>query len=370
MKKYTEKPSTPRTKITILGPVPPPLGGVSVHVLREKELLEAAGFHCYISPLGGWFENGITISSLVNAMSKTLIAVFRSLFSKSSYLHLHYSRWFYSLPILISAKIGGNPLVVTFHSSTIQLDIDNLSGFLASRLIGLLSEADLIISVSRNIEYSLTKLGIKARRKMVVLPAFLTPSEKEISANSLSPHGLTLYKKLRDSGDMIILASAYNVGSGYGYEDVYGLEFLVKTIASMISTDKITLLISVSKKPQGIDQIQAESRLQKLETSSKLDVKLVYGEAMLPFLSIADAYIRPSRIDGDSVAIREAISLGIPCGVSNVVQRPEGIMLFDLTAESLQTVIVSILKSDRTEKRLSTLSDNDLINEIHKLLND
>jgi glycosyltransferase involved in cell wall biosynthesis len=39
-------------------------------------------------------------------------------------------------------------------------------------------------------------------------------------------------------------------------------------------------------------------------------------------------FVRPSRADGDAVSIREALQAGVPVVASDVVERPDGAVLF------------------------------------------
>ena len=60
-----------------------------------------------------------------------------------------------------------------------------------------------------------------------------------------------------------------------------------------------------------------------LEDLGELD----HDEA-LGLISRCDVFIRPTTHDGDSVSVREALTLGVPCVASDVCARPEGTYLF------------------------------------------
>ncbi|MGD0516877.1 MAG: glycosyltransferase, partial [Thermoguttaceae bacterium] len=47
-----------------------------------------------------------------------------------------------------------------------------------------------------------------------------------------------------------------------------------------------------------------------------------------PVLKYADLFLRPTRTEGDSASIREAISLGVPVVASDATLRPKDILLF------------------------------------------
>src|SRR5262249_44065532 len=48
----------------------------------------------------------------------------------------------------------------------------------------------------------------------------------------------------------------------------------------------------------------------------------------LTAISYSTAFVRPTLRDGDSISVREAMSLGVPVVASNVGTRPDGTLLF------------------------------------------
>jgi glycosyltransferase involved in cell wall biosynthesis len=78
---------------------------------------------------------------------------------------------------------------------------------------------------------------------------------------------------------------------------------------------------------------------QHLECFGELD----HDEA-LGLISGCDAFIRPTTADGDSISVREALTLGIPCVASDVCARPEGTITFrsgdadDLVAKLVEAI--------------------------------
>ena len=45
-------------------------------------------------------------------------------------------------------------------------------------------------------------------------------------------------------------------------------------------------------------------------------------------IAASDVFVRPTSADGDSISVREALTLGTPCVASDVVARPEGAICF------------------------------------------
>ena len=53
------------------------------------------------------------------------------------------------------------------------------------------------------------------------------------------------------------------------------------------------------------------------------------GGTHLELMSRSDVFLRPTLSDGDSISVREAISLGVPVVASRIGARPAGATLFE-----------------------------------------
>jgi glycogen synthase len=91
----------------------------------------------------------------------------------------------------------------------------------------------------------------------------------------------------------------------------------------------------------------------------------------LSVLARSDLYVRPTRADGDSISVREALHLGLPVVASAVGVRPPGVYLFEpgdsaALAHSIQTALAAP-KQDRP--RVTLHSERDRLLEIYRSLN-
>jgi glycosyltransferase involved in cell wall biosynthesis len=80
----------------------------------------------------------------------------------------------------------------------------------------------------------------------------------------------------------------------------------------------------------GEDRMAAEmlAKEQGLTESLRF-VGDVDHEMCLALMAQSHAFVRPTFRDGDSISVREAVSLGIPVVASNVGTRPAEAMLFE-----------------------------------------
>jgi glycosyltransferase involved in cell wall biosynthesis len=78
---------------------------------------------------------------------------------------------------------------------------------------------------------------------------------------------------------------------------------------------------------------------------------------VLRFYRSADAFVLPSRTEGMSLSLLEAMAVGLPCMASDIPPNRETLagsgVLFDLTAKSLSEAAVKVFGSDELRKRMS-----------------
>jgi glycosyltransferase involved in cell wall biosynthesis len=79
----------------------------------------------------------------------------------------------------------------------------------------------------------------------------------------------------------------------------------------------------------GEQRAEAEKRVR--DTGLEESVLLlgdVDHDACLALMSVSDVFLRPTLEDGDSISVREALSLGVPVVASRTGARPSGALLF------------------------------------------
>ncbi len=72
------------------------------------------------------------------------------------------------------------------------------------------------------------------------------------------------------------------------------------------------------------------------------------GREAAPAIAAADAFVRPTRADGDALSVREALALGTPVVATAVGHRPPGCLLVDAAdAEALAAAMARAAASPR-----------------------
>jgi glycosyltransferase involved in cell wall biosynthesis len=113
----------------------------------------------------------------------------------------------------------------------------------------------------------------------------------------------------------------------------------------------------------------AEAEKRVLDSGLKDNILLlgdVDHEICLALLSRCDVFLRPTLADGDSISVREALSLGIPTVASRVGTRPAGTILFQ--SGDVDELLASIDLALTVERggRLPSLGCMDRLLEIYR----
>jgi hypothetical protein len=178
--------------------------------------------------------------------------------------------------------------------------------------------------------------------KAIVKHAFLPPvmSEEE----SLPPAILKKLEADKSAGKIIFCSNAWRLDT-YNNQDLYGLDLCIEVTKRLIDKGfAISFVFNVST----IDKFQAlYDHYQKMIVDYQLqDHFLLISERMsfVRLMEKSDIVLRPTNTDGDSLSIREALFLHKPILASDIVERPQGTILFksrdidDMEAKILKTM--------------------------------
>jgi glycosyltransferase involved in cell wall biosynthesis len=105
----------------------------------------------------------------------------------------------------------------------------------------------------------------------------------------------------------------------------YGLDLLVEAVARLRC--EYPLLGCVVMGSGNRDEAAALVRRRGLHGAIHFAGDLEHDECV-KVIARSNVFVRPSRADGDSISVREAVALGVPTVASNVGTRPEGAHLF------------------------------------------
>ena len=308
-------------KITLIGTYPTPYGGVSVHIQRLQDLLLNIGFQCTVIDFSSSFKNA---ENVVNARK---IRIWRYIQNNSCRIvHIHSSginlkkiMGFFLVSIL--CKIRKNKFIITFHSFRDGAKHFNLLEKIMLRQL-LLKFVSHCIVVNSLIKNKLLSLNVDSNR-ISVIPAFFPPTTKQHDIDEI-PQEIWGFI---DNHKPIISANAFRI-SFYNDQDLYGIDMCIDLCAKLQGTyPRIGFIFCLSEVG---DYDYFNKIRQKIAERGISDnfLFVVRSCQFYPILMKSNVFVRPTNTDGDAVSVREALYFKIPTVASDVVLRPEGVVLF------------------------------------------
>ncbi|GKW54149.1 hypothetical protein NCCP2140_32020 [Pseudoalteromonas sp. NCCP-2140] len=131
-------------------------------------------------------------------------------------------------------------------------------------------------------------------------------------------------------------------------KSVYGLDFIIEAIDELNFSPELTIVDLSGKYREPFLKYENITYL-----SNEVD--------FIDLLSRTKVYLRPTITDGMSVAILEALSLGVTCLASDAVDRPKGVITYKLN--DIQDFILKLeeVLSQKTRKRDVELTSIDSV---------
>ncbi|HET8573180.1 MAG TPA: hypothetical protein VFL76_04845 [Edaphocola sp.] len=289
-------------KILILGVQPPPIGGVTIHVKRLCEQLMYTSFD--------WVFADIKKTSKIRILSDCL--VYKN-------IHLHSSNPYLRFLISAFCFLFRKRLLVTFHGNLGRYGrFKNWLDCLTARYCFLpivLNENSLSIAKRFN-------------KKALLITAFIPVK----AITPLQEQYIDLIEILKKNCKQIFCTNASYVGFDANGKEIYQI---TDVIAVFNSQPQKGLIIS---DPSG----KYNSYLKSQNVSVGRNIILITEpHDFNAIIKLSDAMLRFTTTDGDSVSVREALSLRKPVIATNVVSRPRGVTLISPDVKDLEDFLNS-----------------------------
>ena len=303
--------------VMLVGPIAPPRGGVSTHLERLAAHSGVGPIHFIIAD----FRKRVLIGQERRATGFVALLHY---FRKAEIVHLHLA---HPVKLLIAcwARMSGKKLVYTHHNSR---ELQRFDTRWTMRL------AHQVVLVTPG---ALEDVRIPEERVQVI-PAYL-PSRPRSGVGAGVAARLQGYRH-------VMLSSAFHLPGRpsmlYG-RDIYGFDLLLQAALNFPDAVREGTCI-VLLDPAGTMRATYEPLLQQLRTAG-IDCWYPEEEIHLPsILPWVTVYVRPTRSDGDALAVREALAAGVPVIASDVAPRPTGVTIFpsgkvDALATALEAVL-------------------------------
>jgi glycosyltransferase involved in cell wall biosynthesis len=319
-------------KVVIVGKVPPPFGGVTVHLSRLAYHLAARQFPFKFLELTNKKHSKEYLLGCKNAF----VLIWHLLFESYDVVHCHASNPLLLVLVdIIVAAILRRKVVYTLHGEG-NLLLCESGPFLKKWLIrSALKRATRIIALNSNCEERATKFA-NSRDVVLKITAYLPPAPSELIPGQPFSEELEGFF----SGHEICFASQGTFGNCYKGVDLYRFDLLAKALVeSRLKNVNMGLVTLVSQTVN----LSAREKVYALRRDLGLEKHWLilenFGSAIPVYLRCS-AFIRPTMSDGDSMSVRECLDLGIPVIASDAVPRPDGCILF--SSGELGSLVASI----------------------------
>jgi glycosyltransferase involved in cell wall biosynthesis len=311
-------------KIFLVGKIPPPIGGVTMHTKR----------------LGYWLSkiNGLSVTYIFPKFF-SLIAFFGKMLllrRKSSVVHCQISSVWGALVIVFILRLSRSraKFVYSLHSEFWIPDNTAKNTLLGWGGRHILASASLIIADNKNIQ----EAALVYAPYVCVQSPFLPPPGELLSQS------LSSYLELPELDVPVIVFNAYRLVYRPDGRDVYGLDVLLDAFGKINFDAALILLIPVlndddlSKIASTLTSMSGNLNKDRIHLVSRVDIE---GWQVI---AKADVFVRPTITDGDALSVRESIYYGVPAVVSDCTARPPGVITFktgdaDDLAEKIKVAI-------------------------------
>ena len=299
----------PLPTLLLIGPLPEPKGGVSIHIQRLGRILEKDFKVHYID------ESRVIKPGLYNIRSRK-ISPYLQLIRSADIVHIQSSLTILRCFHLLIAKILFRKRVLaTIHSIWGKSESEILLIRLTLKL------ADRVIAVNSNI------LEILKPANSIVQPAFIPP---DLDMEPGLPDQVSSWlEKQRKQSRKIIAGNAFRIEL-YEGQDLYGIDLCLDMMQRLVHGEglPISLIFMVSSLDRA-GKILEEYLMQIKELGLEDHILLAcINLSFVRLLTHTDIVIRPTCTDGDALTIREALYLGKPVIASDVIERPTNTIIF------------------------------------------
>lgn len=303
------------TTVALLGIYPPPIGGVSVHIQRVMDRLGQQHNKVYFfdteQPLRRKWFTGYLFSLAAFLFKKRPHEVhYHSNYLRSSFADLF---------VIIFLK-----KLLKYRVAIIEHDCRHL--YRRSRLFKkfycwILSKTDQLVLIGTSTQKSYEENNITFPNVSSVEGAFLPPVAYNISC-IMERYPSSLFTFLKDFTP-IILVNASHLMLIKG-ADVYGLDLCIDMMVSIKNRYPDAGLLIVLARMNNADYFHELQRHMKNKGVAENVYVVQDDQELWPLFKYVDVFIRPTRSDGASVSLQEALHFNVPSIASDVCKRPPG----------------------------------------------
>lgn len=281
------------------------MGGVVVHVVRLTEWLDKQGLDYRFYDLSLF-----RLFSFVKSIKSSEVG------------HLHSSSPYLRLLFSIVCRLTKTKSICTYHGDIGRFGyLKNSCDKLSIRLM------DYPIVLNKRSYSSAQRINPKTR----MLSAYIPP----IKIDDLAPNLRERVSGFRNKYRVLLATNASAMSFDKNGGEIYGIKELVSIVKTL---PEVGLIIS--------DPSGDYSRYYQGQQAENI-LLITEPHPFVGVLLYADALIRNTSTDGDSISIHEGLDMGVPVIATDVVDRPDGCILVKRRDDAmLVKAILSIKPKD------------------------
>ncbi len=345
-------------RIIEIGCVPPPFGGVSVHLQRLLLHLKQRGIPHLLFDISGVSKSADNV-----ICTRWRSAVVRLLREPRAIVHFHN---FSPRNLILYSLLGlKHATILTLHNERFAEELNSLAAPVGKMTVKMLNRLDKIIVASEKCCQALSPL-IKHPDKIIICPEFIAPT---IPDNPVLPEEIV---SLRRQHKYLISSNAFEIRFHQG-KDLYGIDLLIELVANLaheegLDVALVFLLPSIGDR-QYFEKLKARIDQLKIGASFLFVTKPVIDANDV--WRVSDLVIRATNTDGSSLTVKEALWCGTPVIASDCAPRDPAAILFrtgDLNDLKAKAVTV-LTQSETYRARLENLQFADNVETLIDIYN-
>ena len=308
-----------KSKIAILGPFPPPLGGVAVHVKRviKKFIKQSNSVHCFETTCEYRYR---FLLVYLARLSVWLLRIRPDI--------VYYHTTYLSNSLLEIALLALMKIMLRYQLVLVEHDCRHM--YKRSKRFKYcfnwsMQYVDTLILIGRITYKSYRENNIIFPKTYSVEGSFLSPDLDE-QATIIAAYPSSLFLFLAGHAPCI-LVNAFQLVL-LEDKDLYGIDQCIGMINDLKREyPKIGLIIMLA---QIGDAAYLEQLKQQIRTYNLNDhIFIVHGQKELwPLFQHVQLFVRPTLSDSFGISVAEALLFGVPVVASDVCKRPEGTVVY------------------------------------------
>lgn len=314
-------------KIDLIGPFPPPYGGISIHIKRLYEKLKISNIETKIYCINkiNVKNQDIEYSNLKKTILKSIV------FNKDEIIHIHNSGLKVRGLISLVGFLFNKKIIMTIHGASLEEEYRNLNKLGKLIYKFLLNKISYMIVVSPQVKEWCIENKI-LNNKIEIIPGYINPIINKEDYLKIDKEVWDFIESSKSKNEKIITGNG-NVRF-FNNQDLYGLDLLIELIYLLKKAGyKVSLLFALLGYDNQTQEErnyfeELENRIKKYQIDKEVFIYKVKDTEYYPILDKTDIFIRPTNTDGYGISVTEAIYLKKPAIASDVCQRQKGTIYF------------------------------------------